>query len=56
MLRNVRRRATVLVLLMMEFQHDLIYQNPKSYGSIVYMGSCRASLIDISMFFGLLMR
>ena len=26
---------------MIEFLHALIYQNPRNYGSLIFMGSCR---------------
>ena len=43
---NHNNRFWVLLLLMVEIRHDLIYQNSRIYGSIICVGWCRISIIS----------
>ena len=38
---DYRQTCEGVLLLMIEILHDVTYQNPRNYGSLVYMGSCK---------------
>ena len=39
-------KAMYTMLLMVKTLHDLVYQNSRNYGSIVYVESCRIYIIN----------
>ena len=46
--RAIRAPGWQELLWMIELLHELVYQNYRSYGIIVYMGSCRIYIINLS--------